>query len=227
MLSLYDHSNIKSSHVYFRPRNWNKGTNVCHFVQMKWLKYRTAIKFHSLEVKARGIFIIACPMYMASLYCDMRQLHLGYVSLEEQGRSLEASTVLIVKIRSENIQKVHQMLLKNRKMDIKSIIRYICFFVNTVHVIFREHLSMFKVCARWVPRVLMSKMKNTQAIISTTLFITYAADLEPVHSYMVIDDEAWVHYLDPESKFESMEWKHAGSPRRKRSKSHVSSRKLW
>ena len=82
------------------------------------------------------------------------------------------------------------MLLKNRQVDIKSIVRYICFFVNTVHVIFREHLSMSKVCVRWVPRVLMSKMKNTQAIISNTLFTTYAADLEPFHSHMVIDDEA-------------------------------------
>ena len=41
------------------------------------------------------------------------------------------------------------------------------------------------------------------------------ADPELFDSRMVIGDEAWVHYHNPEFKFESMEWKYAGSSRRK------------
>jgi hypothetical protein len=31
---------------------------------------------------------------------------------------------------------------------------------------------------------------------------------------IVIGDETWVHHFDPESKTQSVEWKHPGSPRK-------------
>ena len=76
---------------------------------------------------------------------------------------------------------------------------------NAVSRVLGEHLSMSKVCAEWVLRKLTPKMKNARTMINTTLLTRYNADL----------DEAWFHYYNPESKFESTERKHAGSSRRK------------
>ena len=43
---------------------------------------------------------------------------------------------------------------------------------------------------------------------------------------MVIDNEVWIHYYNPESKFESMERKHAGSSKRKMFKITLTTTKL-
>jgi hypothetical protein len=37
-------------------------------------------------------------------------------------------------------------------------------------------------------------------------------------SRMVTGDETWVHHYEPESKRQSMEWKHPGSPTKKKFK---------
>ena len=63
-------------------------------------------------------------------------------------------------------------------------------------------------------------------MISNALLTNYNADPEIFHLCMVIGDDAWVDYHKPESKFESMESKHAGYPRRKCSRAHPTQRKL-
>ena len=63
--------------------------------------------------------------------------------------------------------------------------------------------------------MLTPKIKNTRAIICTALLTRYNADPEFFHSHMVIEDEVWLNYHDPKSRFESMGGKHAGFRRRK------------
>ena len=63
--------------------------------------------------------------------------------------------------------------------------------------------------------MLTPKVKNDRATINKALLTRYNADIELFHSRMVIGDEAWVHYHNTASKFESTEGKHASSSRRK------------
>jgi hypothetical protein len=44
-------------------------------------------------------------------------------------------------------------------------------------------------------------------------------------SRIVKGDETWVHHYEPESKRKSMEWKHAGSPSKKKFKTQSSAGK--
>jgi hypothetical protein len=44
-------------------------------------------------------------------------------------------------------------------------------------------------------------------------------------SRIVIGDETWVHHYEPESKRQSMEWKHPGSPTKKKFKAQSSAGK--
>ena len=43
---------------------------------------------------------------------------------------------------------------------------------------------------------------------------------------MVTGDETWIHHYDPESKYQSMEWKHTHSPAKKKFKTHPTAGKL-
>ena len=47
------------------------------------------------------------------------------------------------------------------------------FSMDTVHAVVCEHLLMSKLCARWIPRMMTLKMKNTRAMISTALMTSY------------------------------------------------------
>jgi len=45
-------------------------------------------------------------------------------------------------------------------------------------------------------------------------------------SHIVTEDETWVLHITPESKQQSLLWKHTGSPKRKKFKQMISKRKI-
>ena len=45
-------------------------------------------------------------------------------------------------------------------------------------------------------------------------------------SHIVIEDETWVSHITPESKQQSLYWKRTGSPKRKKFKQTISTRKI-
>ncbi|XP_067687143.1 histone-lysine N-methyltransferase SETMAR-like [Haliotis asinina] len=97
---------------------------------------------------------------------------------------------------------------------------------GSIHSILHDNLHMSKVCARWVPRMLSYDMKLSRVSISGAILTRYHANPEDVHFRTVTCDETWLHHYDPESKQESMEWKHVTSPRTKEFKSTRSQKKV-
>jgi len=49
---------------------------------------------------------------------------------------------------------------------------------------------------------------------------------KPILQQIVTGDKTWVHHFEPESKRESMEWRHSSSPRSKEFKSQQSAGKV-
>jgi histone-lysine N-methyltransferase SETMAR len=76
---------------------------------------------------------------------------------------------------------------------------------------------MSKLSARWAPRQLTDDQKRTKLDISRYLLSRY--EDEPDFIYRIVTkDETWVHHFDSESKKQSMQWKHPGSPLREKFK---------
>ena len=71
---------------------------------------------------------------------------------------------------------------------------------------------MSKVSARWVPRILTDDQKRSRLDISMYLLSRSEDDPGDFIDRVVTQDEAWVHHSDPESKMQSMQLKHPGSP---------------
>ena len=71
---------------------------------------------------------------------------------------------------------------------------------------------MFKVSARWVPRMLTEDQKRNRLDISRYLLSRYEDDPKEFMDRVVTQDETWVHHFDSESKKQNMQWKHPGSP---------------
>jgi len=97
---------------------------------------------------------------------------------------------------------------------------------GSVKTILREHLLMRKVCARWVPRILDQKMKDCRCELSSENLKLMQLDWNLFLKRIVTGDETWVPHYDPESKQQSMQWKHASSPSPRKFKVQASAGKI-
>ncbi len=78
--------------------------------------------------------------------------------------------------------------------------------------IIHESLGYRKVCARWVPRMLTPDMMKNRETVCAELLQRYDREGEAFLRRVLTGDESWVHHYDPESKRQSMEYRHKDSP---------------
>jgi len=102
--------------------------------------------------------------------------------------------------------------LQNRQVNVQLIADAMGIRTGSVKTILREHLLMRKVCARWVQRMLDQKMKDCRCELSSENLKLMQLDWNLFLKRIVTGDETWIHHYDPESKQQSMQWKHASFP---------------
>ena len=97
--------------------------------------------------------------------------------------------------------------------------------VGTVHTIIPEELKMQKICTKFVPRVLRGDQKERRCHDSRKM--VELINLDPaVLDALVTCDESWIYCYDLETKRQSSQRKHAGSPRPKKARQSKSTHKL-
>jgi histone-lysine N-methyltransferase SETMAR len=132
----------------------------------------------------------------------------GRQSTEDEarpGRPVDVST-------PEMEELVHKTVLSDRRMSLEQIADIVKISMSTVRHILVEVLSMKKLSARWVPRMLSNENKKNRLDISTLLLARYEEDSTNFLDRLVTQDEVWVHYYAPTPKRLSMQWCHKGSP---------------
>ncbi|RUS74366.1 hypothetical protein EGW08_017875 [Elysia chlorotica] len=127
---------------------------------------------------------------------------------------------------SEHQQKVDEMIVANRRVKQKDIANALDISKERVHHIITVHLGYRKVSARWVPRQLTVEMKAQRKTICTQLLERFTHDSERFLRSIITGDESWVHHYDPESKMQSMQYRHKNSPAPKKFKGVASARKV-
>ena len=89
--------------------------------------------------------------------------------------------------------------------------------VETVHASIPEELKMRKICAKFVPRVFREDQKEKRCHASREM--VELINLDPaVLDALVTCDESWIYCYGPETKRQSPQWKHSGSPRPKKAR---------
>ena len=100
-------------------------------------------------------------------------------------------------------------------MSIETISAQFNVSVGTVHTIIRKELKMWKICVRFVPRVLREDQEERR---HDSREIVELINSDPaVLDALVTCNESWIYCSDPETKRQSCQWKHAGSPRQSKS----------
>ena len=136
---------------------------------------------------------------------------------ERCGRSKEVRT-------PELIGLIKNFIDKDRRVSIETIRAQFDVSVGTVHTIIREELKMRQICAMFVPRVFREDQKERRCHDSREMAELINSD-PAVLDALVTCDESWIYCYEPETKRQSSQWKHAGSPKPKKARQSKSTHK--
>ena len=114
---------------------------------------------------------------------------------------------------------------KDHRVSIETISVKFDVHVGTVHIIIRKELKMRKICAKSVSRVLREDQKERRCHDCREMVKLINSD-PAVLDALVTCNESWIYCYDPETKRQSSQWKHAGSPRHKKARQSKSTHKL-
>ena len=134
------------------------------------------------------------------------------------GRSKEVRT-------PELIGQIKNFIDQDRHVSRETISAQFDVSVGTVQSIIHMELKMRKICAKFVPRVLREDQKERRCHDSREMVELINSD-PAVLDALVTCDESWIYCYDPETKRQSSQWKHAGSPRPKKARQSKSTHKL-
>ena len=115
----------------------------------------------------------------------------------------------------ELIGQIKNFMDKDRCVSIETISAQFDVSVGTVHTIVHEELKMWRICAKFVPRVLREDQKERRCHDSREMVKLINSD-QTVLDALVTYDENRIYCYDPETKRQSSQGKHAGSPRPKK-----------
>ena len=112
----------------------------------------------------------------------------------------------------EIIDQIHELILEDRRISVKSIAEQLGISrerVGSIH----EDLDMRKLSVKWVPKCLNADQKRQRCQSSEQLLEFFRPDPNDFLSRLVTMVETWLYHYDPETKQQSMDWRHSGSPR--------------
>ncbi|XP_022822885.1 histone-lysine N-methyltransferase SETMAR-like [Spodoptera litura] len=146
----------------------------------------------------------------------------GRTSTEDakrSGRPVEVST-------SETAEKIHDMVLADRRLKVREIVEAIGISHGSVVSILNDHLGMRKLSARWVPRLLTIDDKRKRVTISQKCLALFNRNINEFLRRFVTVDETWIHHNTPETKQQSKQWVSRGESAPKKAKVGLSANKV-
>ncbi|KAG5342012.1 GVQW3 protein, partial [Acromyrmex heyeri] len=159
---------------------------------MKKNEFRAVIKHlhmkdltpKEIKVELDNVHSTSAPAF-ATVYNWVNEFKRGRTSTCDtlcSGRSIEAAT-------PEIIDKVHDIVLTDRRVKVRELIEAI----GTVISILHEQLGMKKLSVRWMPRFLT---------VDQRLEMFQRNPDEFLHRFITVD-KIWIYYFTPETKEQS------------------------
>jgi histone-lysine N-methyltransferase SETMAR len=190
---------------------------------------RSLIRFlNARNVKPADIHRQICEVYGENAMSDgmvrkwVRQFKEGRENVHDEARSSRPSVVNDDLVRAVD-SKVHE----DRRFTILSLSLHFPQISRTIlYEIVSDRLNYRKLSSRWVPKMLFEEHKTKRAGSALTFLTRYSKQDDEFLSHIVTGDEIWVSHMTPESKQQSMEWRHTSSPKKPKFKQKISTRKI-
>ena len=175
------------------------------------LEERYAIKFcFKLGKNALEMYGMLQTVFGASVFEWHKRFKEGRESVRDDercGRSKEARSPQL-------IGQIKNFMDKDYRVSIETMMS-----VWELYTQLFEELKMWKICAKFVPRVHREDQKERCCHDSREM--VELINLDPaVLDALVTCDESWIYCYEPETKKQSSQGKHAGSPRPKKARTN-------
>ena len=125
----------------------------------------------------------------------------------------------------DHIGRADAMIREDRQITVSEVAAHLDISYGSAYAILHDDLGYRKVHARWVPKELTVVNKQQRMEVATQLVRWYEED-PSILERIVTGDETWVHHYDPDSKRQSMKWRHPSSPVQKKFKRQPSAKKI-
>ena len=196
---------------------------------MDKIEFRAVIKFLTKQGKTpqtileemSAVYGDSCPG-KTMVYKWHSLFKQGRESIEDDprpGRPVEATS-------SDIVEKIEKPVLEDARLKKRQLAEMVGVSPTTILNILHQHLGMSKVSARWVPRMLTPLQKQQRVECSREFLDLCGDNKDEVLNRIVTGDETWVHYYEPESKQDSMQWCKKGAPPPKKFKVSQSAGKI-
>jgi len=177
-------------------------------------EYRAVMKFLTLEQQPANIYerLVnvhgdSAPSY-STVTRWVAEFKRGWTSLEDDtraGRLVEATT-------DDCCHAVKKLMVGDRRLKVLEIATELDISHGSILNILHEHLGLNEVRSRWAPCFLTPVQKSFRVEACSELSAIYSATPYNVLSRVITGDETWIHHWDPDTKQDSMQWKHVNSP---------------
>lgn len=187
---------------------------------MSNIEHRAVIKFLTKQGKSvenilsemKVVYGENCPG-KTMVYKWSRLFKQGRESLEDDDRPGRPSDVTT----HEMVIKVDDAVRENSRIKLKELAKMFKISETTAYKILHD-LGMSKISARWVPRMLTPLQKKYRVDCCKEFINLCSENPRDFINRIVTGDETWIHFYDPESKQESMQWHLKGGPAPKKFK---------
>ena len=177
-------------------------------IRFLWSKGRTPIEIHRRMEPTYGERCLA----LRSVRCWCSEFETGRENLNDNERAGRPC----ISVTDDNTARVGAMVKAELHVRIKNIAQELDISFGSAFNMIHECLGFRKVSCRWVPKQLDDVMKGKRMIASLNHLQRYAEEGDNFFNRIVTGDETWVLHYMPESKQQSMVWKHPQSPVRKK-----------
>ena len=107
---------------------------------------------------------------------------------------------------AEMINKIHDIVLNDPKVKVCEIAEIVSISTERMINILHTHLSIRKLCAKWVPRLLIIDQKRIRVTTSEQNLTHLNHNPKEFLRRFVTMDETWIHRYTPESREGSKQW---------------------
>jgi len=119
-------------------------------------------------------------------------------------------------------------MMGDRRLKILVIATKVGVSYSSILNMLHEHLGLSKVRARWAPCFLTPVLKSLRMDTCSELLDICSATMDNVLSRIITaPDETWIRHWDPDTKHESLQWKHVISPPLVKFRTQRRLEKLW
>jgi len=159
-----------------------------------------------------------------------RRIVYEWTEMFENGRTsvtdAERSGLPAIAATTRNEERTLELIGENRRITVEEVAGRLNESVGSAYSLIHDSLKFSNVVSRWVPKDLTEERKRKRLDVCSQHLARYREEGDNFLQQIVTGGEAWIHHNEPESKRQSMQWKHPSSPVTKEFKTQSSAGKL-